>query len=350
VISLLTIALYTMGPGDELFSAFGHAAICVEQRCYNYGTADFRTPLPLTWDFVRGRARFWVSVLPERAMLDYYASVDRSVWRQRLELPEEQTRELARLLEASTDEKVKYYRYHHFDDNCTTRIRDIVDQATGGTLRRDPTDRELTFRQWASAGFAGNWPLLAATGMLLGRSADRRTNSWSAMFLPLVLRVEVEKRLHSTPELVVKQQRPVAGGSQQLGTLAFALVGALLAAIVALGRARRWTLAPAALVLGLIALVLDALFILSTFPELTRNELLLAFWPTDLALPWLPRTYLMMRIAAIALLSLLHIGLLTQPLAPFLLVALPIGTYLVVGSAPENRARNARSADARARV
>src|SRR5262245_47152485 len=59
------VELYTMGPGDELFSAFGHAAVCVLDertpagRCYNYGTADFRTPLPLTWNFVRGRARFW---------------------------------------------------------------------------------------------------------------------------------------------------------------------------------------------------------------------------------------------------------------------------------------------------
>src|SRR5262249_22317515 len=56
-----TVELYTMGPGDDLFSAFGHAAVCVLDerspagRCYNYGTADFRTPLPLTWAFVRGR-------------------------------------------------------------------------------------------------------------------------------------------------------------------------------------------------------------------------------------------------------------------------------------------------------
>ena len=48
------IDVYTMGPGDELFSRFGHAAICVIDtqsplgRCYNYGTADFSTPGPLT--------------------------------------------------------------------------------------------------------------------------------------------------------------------------------------------------------------------------------------------------------------------------------------------------------------
>ena len=43
------IDVYTMGEGDDLFSHFGHAAICVTDtysprgRCYNYGTADFST-------------------------------------------------------------------------------------------------------------------------------------------------------------------------------------------------------------------------------------------------------------------------------------------------------------------
>jgi hypothetical protein len=333
------VDLYTMGPGDELFSAFGHAAICVEARCYNYGTADFQTPVPLTWNFVRGRARFWVSVLPREAMLGYYASVDRSVWRQRLSLPESEARALAELLEASTDESVKYYRYHHFDDNCTTRIRDLVDRATGGTLRRDPGARSLSFREWARQGFAGNWPLLAATELLLGRSADRRTDSWSAMFLPSELRAEVEQRLHSPPELVYARKRPLPDGSQWLGALAFITLGALLALVVLAGRARRWTLAPAAFVLGLIALVLDALALLSTFPELTRNEMLLVFWPTDFALPWLPRGYVKLRLGALALIVLLHAGLLTQPLAPLATVALPLSVYLLVGWRRANRDR-----------
>ena len=79
------IDLYTMGQGDEIFSAFGHAAICVTDgeaprgRCYNYGTADFTTPVPLTWNFIRGRALFWVSVTDTFHMLRYYEHVGRTV-------------------------------------------------------------------------------------------------------------------------------------------------------------------------------------------------------------------------------------------------------------------------------
>src|SRR5947207_2198338 len=106
-----TVELYTMGPGDDLFSAFGHAAICVRDarspagRCYNYGTADFRTPVPLTFHFIRGRARFWVSVIDLPRLLWLYRGADRTVYRQRLPLPPAQADALAAALEASTDER-----------------------------------------------------------------------------------------------------------------------------------------------------------------------------------------------------------------------------------------------------
>ena len=28
------------------------------------------------------------------------------------------------------------YRYDHLDDNCSTRVRDLIDRITGGSLRR----------------------------------------------------------------------------------------------------------------------------------------------------------------------------------------------------------------------
>ncbi|MGZ3407355.1 MAG: lipoprotein N-acyltransferase Lnb domain-containing protein, partial [Polyangia bacterium] len=119
------IDVYTMGVGDELFSAFGHAAICVTDgeaprgRCYNYGTADFTTPVPLTWNFIRGRALFWVSTTDVPHMLHYYASVGRAVWRQTLLLTSDEATRVAVALDASAQEGTKYYRYHHFNDNCT---------------------------------------------------------------------------------------------------------------------------------------------------------------------------------------------------------------------------------------
>lgn len=323
-----TIDVYTMGQGDDLFSAFGHAAICVTDenqprgRCYNYGTADFTTPVPLTWNFIRGRALFWVSTTDVPHMLHYYVAVGRAVWRQTLQLSPDEATRVATALAASAQEGAKYYRYHHFDDNCTTRIRDVIDRATGGRLSRDRVDRGKTFRQWARDGFAGNWPLLAAVELLLGRSADRRTDSWTAMFLPSELRAEVARRFGAPPiEVVAGQPRPPAGATW-LGLAAYAIAGALLALLILVHL--RTGRALTAFVLGLVGTILWLLAALSTFPELTRNEMLFSFWPTDAVLPWLGRRYLLARLAVLALVVILHLGLFVQPLAPSLLAILPL--------------------------
>jgi hypothetical protein len=332
------IELYTMGPGDELFSAFGHAAICVfdagdgDGRCYNYGTADFTTPVPLTWAFIRGRALFWVSVTDVHNMLRYYMDVGRAVYRQELPLGPDDARRAAALLAASAEEQAKFYRYHHFDDNCTTRIRDVLDKATGGALHLHAEDRGISFRQYARQGFAGNWPLLVATDLLLGRKADRHATSWTAMFLPSELRTVTATRLDAPPQLLLAGKWRPAPGAAWLGTLAFAVAGAILAIAIVVAtrlgrRARRLALGLTAFVLGLIALILDLLALLSTFPELRHNELLLAFWPSDLLLPFLNqrlKTYLTVRLVVLALLTLLHAGLLVQPLGPLVLLALPL--------------------------
>ena len=326
------IDLYTMGVGDDLFSAFGHAAICVTDerwpagRCYNYGTADFTTPVPLTWNFIRGRALFWVSTADAAPMLRYYASVGRAVWRQTLRLSPEEAQRVADGLAASAEEGAKYYRYHHFNDNCTTRIRDIVDRATGGRLSKDTTPGEKSFRQWARDGFAGNVGMLIATDLLLGRPSDRRANSWQAMFLPSELRREVAQRLGATPAIVVMGRPRPKPGATWLGTAAFVAIGALLAiAILAHLRSGR---ALAAIVLGLVGVVLWLLAVLSSFPELRQNELLLSFWPTDAALPWLGRRYLRARLGVLAIVVIAHAGLLVQPLAPTVMAMLPVAALV----------------------
>lgn len=323
-----TIDVYTMGQGDELFSAFGHAAICVTDereprgRCYNYGTADFTTPVPLTWSFIRGRALFWVSTTDAPHMLGYYVSVGRTVWRQTLSLSPDEATRIAAALAASAEEGAKYYRYHHFNDNCTTRIRDVLDRATDGRLSRDKIDRGKSFRQWARDGFAGDWPLLAAVELLLGRSADRRTDSWQAMFLPSELRAEVARRFGAPPVTVVAGAPRPPPGATWLGLAAYVIAGLLLALVILVhprsGRAL------AAFVLGLVGTILWALAALSTFPELVRNEMLLSFWPTDALLPWLGARYRKARLMVLALVIVLHVGVLVQPLAPSLLALLPL--------------------------
>ncbi len=334
------IELVTMGPGGDAFSRFGHAALCVSRgsrvaRCFNYGTTDFSTPGPLTWAFLRGRARFWLSTVPPPLMLEAYAADERTVYSQVLPLDEQAARELARRVMDDLAPDRRTYLYHHFRDNCSTRLRDHVDAATGGALRKG-AERHYTrtYRDVVREGFAFDGTLLVLSEVVPGRALDRRPTTWEAMFLPDVLRAEVARRLGARPVTVITRRAALPRGDARGGRLALAGGGLGLGALtVAAGRTRRRRLRAAVvgIPLGLLGLALLALAIVSTLPELRYNELLTVLWPTDLALAALPaslaRRYVRVRLAGLAVVALASAaGLFTQPLsAPLLLVAVPFG-------------------------
>ena len=344
------VELYTMGQGELMFEKFGHAALCISPggderrgRCYNYGTTDFDSVVPLFWGFVRGRSLFWVSVSSKRRMLDHYVSSDRTLWRQVVPLEPEVARELARTLARTVKSEDRYYRYHHFHDNCSTRLRDLLDEATGGALSADPdAAAHPTYRAISRAGFAGDPAILLASDLVLGRAADRRPDAYEAMFLPDVLRAEVEARLGVAPELIYQRQGPPFPRDPGAGGRPVWLVLALLlAAPVALarwrGRRERLALAVAAVPLTLLGLLLWTLAVVSPLPEVRWNEVLLVFVPSDVVLPLLGavarRRYATARVAILAAASLLlAVGVLRQPL--WLLVPVPLGVMLLAALPP----------------
>ena len=367
-----TVTVYTMGPGAELFSRFGHAAICVtdeitpQGRCYNYGTTDFSTPLPLTWGFLRGRAQFWVSVVPEPRMIDYYRAEDRTLYRQVLRLPPAEARRAVALLHQADVREQTFYRYHHFRDNCTTRIRDLVDLSTAGRLRAlsaaHPPQPPFTLRQHVLTGFAGAPALQALSELVLGRPADAPPSAWASMFLPDVLRAEVRLVYGAVPWVVHARQAgglapgPDAARGGRRALAALAVVLALLALVAAARPHGAWPRIARVViggVLGLLGLIVWGLAIASILPEFRYNEVLLVCWPTDGILPvlWARARaiypgYLGLRLATLGGVALGSLaGVLIQPLAvPLLLTGLPLLALAVLARVEARRAASARSA------
>lgn len=338
-----SIEVYTMGTGDQIFEHFGHAAICVTDevypggRCFNYGTADFSTPVPLTWNFIRGRAMFWVSVVDRRRMLGWYESADRTVWKQTIPLSPEKALAVVRALERSTEADEKYYRYHHFSDNCTTRIRDHLNQALDGDLYRrtqEPIDG-ATFREYARRGFAGDPGLLLAAELVLGRSSDKPTSAWEGMFLPEIFRRELETKLGARPEVVYQRTKTDIPASENLGRILMFALGLIFAGVIFLGRrigprGHRVALVLTGVVLGLFGTIFWGLAIVSAFAELRANEILLIFLPFDVALGIMPdrfrRIYVGLRLIGLLIVAILSLaGIFIQPLfAPLIFVSLPL--------------------------
>ena len=333
------IDLYTMGVGDLVTEKFGHAAMCTrypsrpsQDRCYNYGTTNFKDPAGMGWGFVRGRSRFWVSVTTPEKMMDLYISKDRTVWVQELPLSESQARAIADKLRFDSREENRYYHYHHYHDNCTTRIRDIIDEHTGGLLSRDsdkpigPSYRDLTRR-----GFAHVPILSIVSDYVLGRIGDETPSEYEAMFLPDVFRESVRQRLGVEPFALYERGGPPFDQTPGLERLlvfliTFILVGPLWFCL-SRGVWKRWLASPAILGIFLGGLVLWVLAILSPLPMARYNENLLLLFPGDIALLFLSaarsRRYAQVRVVIILLAVVASaIGLLAQPL--WAVAALPL--------------------------
>jgi hypothetical protein len=341
------IDIYTMGAGRHLFERFGHAAICVmrperhRSRCYNYGTTDFGSPPEqLGWAFLRGQARFWVSVSSVEAMLETYAAADRSLWRQRLELSTDAVERIVMRLEHDAQRENREYIYHHFDDNCSTRVRDILEEATDGGLsaaRSEATGQ--SYRQLAKRALAGEAWAAFTSDLLVGRRADARPDGFQAMFLPDALRGQLERRMNARPVLVHRRRAPEVGRRAADATHWFLFSAVATTLPMAAARRLQWPrvwLALSATLLALLGCVIWSVSAFTQVPELRENEMLLVFWPFDLLLALLTerarRWYARLRLVELAAGSArAAIGVLHQPLLlavlivvlPCLLVALP---------------------------
>ncbi len=347
------VELYTMGQGDDMFEKFGHAALCIRYphqprrtRCYNYGSTDFDSVVPLFWGFLRGRSIFWVSVSSRARMLEYYREADRTIWRQVVDLSPEQATALTAALAHDARPENRDYQYHHYKDNCSTRLRDHLDRVTGGTLSaasREPSHHG-TYRDISRSGFAGDTALLLVSDLILGRGVDHEPDNYEAMFLPDVLRSEVEARLGARPELIYTRRGPSFPSDPGLGgRWLWLLLAAVFAAPLALsrtvwrGRHQRAATIAAAIPLALFGLLLWTLAIASPLPEVRWNEVLLVFMPWDLALAFLGperrRSYARARAGELAVVSLLRaLGVLRQPL--WLLVPIPLAAMVLIAIAP----------------
>ena len=318
-----------MGPGDALFSKFGHAALCVVDQdfpggglCYNYGTTDFSRPVGIAWDVVRGRAKFWVSVSDPISMLLAYQSQDRSIYRQVLPLSEAQVENLVAALENDALPENREYIYSHFLDNCSTRPRDLVDGAADGALRRSSIPSERSYRDHAREGLGAlHWTLVPAGDLILGRWVDQDIDLFAAMFIPEVLAEGVTDELGVARESVYERQGPSAPADVAAALVRFWVLVLALAALVWISR---WGAAFAIGVIALLGALVWAGAILSPWPELRVNELMLVFVPFDVVL-WgssRPRYVLarlsMLGLAAVAALT----GAFVQPLWPYWVLAL----------------------------
>lgn len=194
----LRIDLITMGPGDAVWERFGHNALRVYDPAtgrdvtYNYGMFDFAAE-DFYPRFLRGDMLYWMAPFDTRAVVYGYMASNRSVYAQELNLTPEQKARLVAFLEWNDRDENRYYAYHYYRDNCSTRVRDAIDYALGGQLREALSDvaTDATYRSHTRRLTADDLPVYTGLNLAMGPSIDRPLSAWEESFLPLELRRHV---------------------------------------------------------------------------------------------------------------------------------------------------------------
>jgi hypothetical protein len=187
-----TAFVLTMTPGRSLPTSFGHSALLVydpadglQSAVYDHGHYDSQDPwFPV--DYVLGRAQYWGKKRPLQRVRDLYRHWGRDIHAQRLALlPEE-----IDLLVAHQERHIgreNSFAYHWYADNCTTRIRDALDEVMFEGLRplmKRPSGTSV--RALLLDHVQGAW-LSHPLRWGAGADASAELSSWEAAFLPASL-------------------------------------------------------------------------------------------------------------------------------------------------------------------
>lgn len=211
----LQISLLTCGPGEDLYSIFGHTAIRVVDKVsgtdtvYNYGTFDDSDPY-FYFKFTKGIMLYSLSVEPFSYFMEEYREEHRAVTQQLLDLSCADKTKLLAALQSNAIEQNRYYNYHFYNDNCTLRARDIIKNQSSKpvSFKNILPDKHPTYRQLIDGYLNASNKYWEKFGIdiLLGSHLDAQVTNEQAMFLPDYLMMGFDSAVKDGQQLVKYKQ------------------------------------------------------------------------------------------------------------------------------------------------
>lgn len=191
----IEVSVITMGPGRMVYERFGHIAIRLHNPqtgfdlLFDWGNFDFDEP-NFVGKFVKGSLLYSMAGKPTDQWLQFYANgQDRTVTEQVLNLDGLQKAKLRSLL-AKNLEKPDYL-YDYYLDNCSTRVRDVLDQTLDSQLKPQwqattPHSFRWQTRRLMDVG-AENKAMSVLIDFCCGPKVDHPLSQWEAGFIPMEL-------------------------------------------------------------------------------------------------------------------------------------------------------------------
>lgn len=192
--------LLTCGPGTETYSIYGHSALRIvipgkhTDKVYNWGVFDYETP-NFAWKFAKGRLDYMLDTEIFNGFLKGYYFEKRYVYSQKININAKETMKLIELINENLKPENIKYRYDFFYDDCTTRIRDLLERSIGDKLIYPPPEsgKLPTFRDLVGK-YQNPYPWLKfGVDLIMGSTADKRASFRDRMFLPIDMKDELSK-------------------------------------------------------------------------------------------------------------------------------------------------------------
>ncbi len=300
------ISLVTCEPYDRVYSLYGHTGLRIHDQSTgldvlaNWGIFEMKKRF-FVLRFMFGLTDYKMEIEPWEGFCERYLSYGSGVQEQVLNLNADEKQRLIAAVRENYKPENRYYRYNYFYDNCTTRVRDIIEESVDGKIVYPETDAPKSYRdlihEWNGDHLWARW----GNDFLLGVKADHKTTSKEAHFLPyrlfrdfgaahIVSKGVAGRTLVKTTRWAVPSMHVSDGGTfvdnwlLRPLSVAVALVLVLLA-VIGVERKRKkrlWQFDACVLVVtGIMGLVLLAM-VFSQHPTVSLNFQILVFNPLSL--------------------------------------------------------------------
>ncbi|HEY7906106.1 MAG TPA: DUF4105 domain-containing protein [Wenzhouxiangella sp.] len=294
--------LVTYGSGGEVWEWFGHNAIWLQDpeqgldHTFSFGYFDIEAS-GFYGRFLAGEMRYFGSSVPVEREFRFYRQLDRSIRVQELNLTDEQFDRLQFLLTNAIYPYPQYYDYDYYWANCSTWLRDLLNETTDGALSDvlQSNAAKQTFRQHTAAQTKHHPAAHLGLMMLLGPGADQPIKQWDEAFLPAALANQVSEIVLPQGPLVVSDAIIYEAKSERVDSVlvagpgafmawGFLLAGLVLMPMLSRSRAAWVPTGMALLALSLAGIVIIGMSLFTAHEVVRGNQLLIVLHPLWLGL------------------------------------------------------------------
>ena len=186
------ISLLTCAPGNEIFECFGHSALRVHDPksgldvVFNYGYYEFHSE-NFIFNFVKGNLRYKLGLDAYQHFIGIYTKDNRTIKEQILNLSLKEKRDLFAFLVWNEKPSNRFYQYHYFQDNCSSRLYELMPSATQRTLDFGFTYRDslgYSIRDLVHEYAHNNTWTGFGIELCMGPSIDEKLTDEGYLFLP----------------------------------------------------------------------------------------------------------------------------------------------------------------------